>query len=408
MSGKPLHIGLFDSEWRGHHTTYASLIARYLLDEGHSVTLFTASNHARLDDFPNHPAFDVVELRSLSVNSGEENYLGTVSDQWRRMGQFNQGLTVAQGRDIDIIHLLTFDWFQVPIRVSTLVDVDAPPLVATLHRDYRVTDDHKPGNRFADRMKRLLKSGFDRANRAAMKSCLDEGTIAKLVVHPPTMHTRLKSSLGIAPERVITLPAPTPEPDGDLSPREAKRRLNLPTDMPILLFFGALAYAKGPDVFAAALQQVDGPVSAVFAGGADYFDADNLADWVRGAPDMVDVVARTEYIPEAEVYSYFAAADVLVLPYRRRYGTSGNLRRAGMVGTPIVGSAGTDIGGIIEANNVGTTFERGNPAALATAIESVLDDKVVVDEAALDRYAETVHWQSVGERYEALYRDLCE
>ncbi|WP_302081604.1 glycosyltransferase family 4 protein [Salinibaculum rarum] len=406
MPGEPLHIGLFDSEWRGHHTTYASLTARYLLDSGHSVTFFTSSNHARLDDLPTHPAFDVVELRPLSVNSDEGSYLGTVGDQWRRLDQFRRGMAVAHERDIDIVHLLTLDWFQVPTRVGTFAGIDTPPLVATLHRDYRVTDDHESGTQVTDRAKRLLKSGFDWGNRAAMKSCLDDGTITKLVVHPPTMRDRLRSSMGVAPERITSIPAPTPEPESDLSPREARRQLNLPTDTPILLFFGALAYAKGPDVLAAALREVDVPVAAVFAGGPDYFDGDDVADWARGTPETVEFVARTEYVPEADVYPYFAAADVAVLPYRRRYGTSGNLRRAGMVGTPVIGSAGTDVGGIIDAHGIGVTFERGDPTALAITIESVLGGKESVTNEALNTYAETVHWQSVGERYETLYRNL--
>jgi glycosyltransferase involved in cell wall biosynthesis len=77
-----------------------------------------------------------------------------------------------------------------------------------------------------------------------------------------------------------------------------------------------------------------------------------------------------------------------------------------MVGTPIIGSKGTDIGEIIETHQIGTTFEQCNPVALATSIESILRDEQAIEKEALTAYAETVHWRSIGERHKRLYREL--
>jgi glycosyltransferase involved in cell wall biosynthesis len=399
-----MKIGIFDSQWRGHHSVYASLIVDFLLDSGHEVTFFTASNHARLDIFPNHPSLEIVQLQPLNVNADDGGYLGTVQDQWIRFQQFREGMVIARTESLDVVHFLTVDWFRSPIRVATYLDSQELPIVATLHRDYWATADEYPAETQKQRVKRGIKRTLDRANRKALASCLTDGTIDQVLVHAASIRERLQSTLDLPPEAVRTVPAPTPEPDEELSSADAKQRLDLPMEDPVFLLFGALGYEKGPDILGEALRFVERETTVVFAGSESTFGSDDVDQWREASPDNVRVMSRLDYIPEEDVYPYFSAADVLVLPYRRRYGISGPLRRAVIVGTPAIGSEDTDIGSIIADNGLGETFEYANSKSLARTIDAIEPTDTFSERAT--GYRERIKTDHVGEELERIYTSL--
>jgi glycosyltransferase involved in cell wall biosynthesis len=383
---------------------YANFVVEYLLESGHDVTFFTASNHARLDVFPNHSDFEIVQLAPLNVNDEAGGYLGTIQDQWTRVRQFQTGMSIARNDQLDLVHFLTVDWFPLPIWLSTLLGTESPPIVGTLHRDYRATDKLQPKERLLPRLKREMKRTFDRGNRRALASCLEAGPIDRLLVHAPSMRERLLSTLDLPGNAVRTVAAPTPKPDEVLETGEARPRLDLPTDDLILLFFGTLGYPKGPDILGRALRSVERDVTVVYAGSEGTFGREDVERWRLESPANVRVLSRLEFVPEVEVYPYFSAADFLLLPYRRRYGISGPLRRACMVQTPVIGSDSTDVGDIIAENGLGTTFEYGNSRALAETIDAV--DPPEPFSEALARYCEQITAQKAGESFEDIYRDI--
>lgn len=401
-----MKVGLFDSQWRGHHSVYASLIAKSLLEAGHNVTFFTSSNHARMGVFPDHRNFDVFRLHPLNVNNRGGGYLGTLKDQWTRFRQFRRGMDIAQQRDIDIVHFLAIDWFRLPVRAATYISSGIVPIVATLHRDYWATPDQQLTDNVTRQIKRVMKRSLDQGNRKALESSINDRSIDKLLVHAPAIQNRIQSSMNIPPNVVSAISAPTPEPKEDLSTEVAKRQLDLPTDDPVILFFGALGYEKGPDILGKALRSIETSATVVFAGSESEFRANDVARWKKEAPKHAQVVERIEYVPEKKVYTYFAAADFLVLPYRRRYGISGPLRRACMVKTPVIGSDETDIGSIIDDNGLGTTFEYGNPEALAEAIDAVIRNDIPVSIKRIEEYSERIRPERVGRELEETYRKL--
>jgi glycosyltransferase involved in cell wall biosynthesis len=220
------------------------------------------------------------------------------------------------------------------------------------------------------------------------------------------MRERLLSTMGLTENAVRTVPAPTPEPAGEISTGVARDRLNLPADDAIFLFFGTLGYAKGPDLLGRALRTVDRDVTVVYAGSEGTFGGADIERWRSESPSNVRVVSRLGFVPEADVYPYFTAADVLVLPYRRRYGISGPLRRACMVQTPVIGSANTDVGEIITANGLGATFEYGSPKALAETIDSIVPSETFSEQIA--SYSEQITTEKAGETVEEIYTSLVE
>lgn len=98
---------------------------------------------------------------------------------------------------------------------------------------------------------------------------------------------------------------------------EAKRRLNLPADVPVVLFFGIVRPYKGLKylVDAVALLRDWGKVVYLVVAGEFWQDKTaylqqiarlNLSEWVR---------LEDRYIPNEEVGLFFSAADVFAAPY---------------------------------------------------------------------------------------------
>jgi glycosyltransferase involved in cell wall biosynthesis len=108
--------------------------------------------------------------------------------------------------------------------------------------------------------------------------------------------------------------------------------------------------------------------------------------------DRLSVADR--YVTDAEVPAFFAAAHLVVLPYRR-CSASGPLHIAMSCGLPVVT---TSVGGLLEAT-AGYTgavlVPPGDPAALAEGIRTALP---LIGRAHADPHS----WSRSAERYEAL------
>jgi glycosyltransferase involved in cell wall biosynthesis len=109
-------------------------------------------------------------------------------------------------------------------------------------------------------------------------------------------------------------------------------------------------------------------------------------------PDRLTIVDR--YVDDEEVPSFFAAADLVVLPYRRS-SASGPLHIAMSCGLPVVT---TSVGGLVEAT-AGYTgavlVPPCDPAALADGIRSALP---LIGTA----HADPCSWAESAERYASL------
>jgi glycosyltransferase involved in cell wall biosynthesis len=108
--------------------------------------------------------------------------------------------------------------------------------------------------------------------------------------------------------------------------------------------------------------------------------------------DRLTVVDR--YVADEEVPGFFAAADVVVLPYRRS-SASGPMHIAMSCGLPVVA---TSVGGLVEAaaGYTGAVLvPPGDPAALADGIRTALP---LVGETHVDPHS----WARSADRYAGL------
>jgi glycosyltransferase involved in cell wall biosynthesis len=159
-------------------------------------------------------------------------------------------------------------------------------------------------------------------------------------------------------------------------PVDARKKLNLPSDCQIILFFGGIRPNKGLDILLKALEIVKSrnqQVLLVIAGGLlGRFNFELYSDIIKKADLSNYVQTFIQFIPEEEVDYFFAASDLVVLPYLKFEAQSGVLLRAYAHKKPVVASDVGAMGELISSDEVGLVVEPGDAEPLAGAIISVL------------------------------------
>ena len=162
----------------------------------------------------------------------------------------------------------------------------------------------------------------------------------------------------------------------DMSRDEARSILGIPDDRKILLFFGFVREYKGlkhiinamPDIVRA-----DSSIQLMIVGefGGDKADYMSLIEksGVSGSIAVVD-----GYIPDKEIEKYFAACDLVVLPYESAT-QSGIVQIAYSFEKPVIA---TEVGGLPEVvidGKTGYTVPPKNPKALGEAVVRFFRDE---------------------------------
>lgn len=176
---------------------------------------------------------------------------------------------------------------------------------------------------------------------------------------------------------------------------EARQRLNLPEQAPVLLFFGIVRPYKGLADLVEALPMVRETAPDIRLVVAGEFWEDKATYLARLRQLQLDDIVQIDdrYIPNEEVGLYFSAADALVAPYRMQTG-SGVTELARGFDLPVItlapGLAAHDRGGRPDMTHSGDS----RPAMLAAAILTFLDqrDDQPAPSAQVD---ETLSWYKI-------------
>ncbi|WIM95146.1 glycosyltransferase [Actinoplanes oblitus] len=209
----------------------------------------------------------------------------------------------------------------------------------------------------------VVHSAFD---RDALAGAYDLGGVpAEIALHGPFDH----HAAGV--ERV-------PGPDGVVR----------------LLYFGTIRPYKGLEDLIEAFATL-GPGYRLTVVGETWEGWTLPAELIAASPARDRITFVNRYVPDAEVNAYFAAADAVVLPYRRS-SASGPLHIAMSHGLPVVV---TSVGGLVEAAGPypGTVFvPPADPAALAAGIAGA---------AGLTgrRHADPSSWDRTLDAYQRLF-----
>ncbi len=389
----PLRILEVETFGRGGLLHYAYNLSCALADAGHQVTLLTTVGfelHDLTADAAPNPGFSV-ERRIARWTQGQPHRR---SFRWWRSLEavFDAWTTARYARRVapDVVHLhstntsaLLYLWL---LRLLGL------RVVSTAH----VVTPHEP-LRFA----RWIYGAIHRLPHI-------------VVAHSEVDRRRLERELGVDSRRIEVIPhgeygffEETAQPPP--SPPQARQALGLGESDEVALFFGYIRHYKGLDLLLEswpAVQARRPSARLLIAGNPDRLSPSDRRD-LEDEASALGAVCRFEYLPFSEVAALFAAADVLVMPYRS-ISQSGVLFLALALGVPVVA---TRVGALPEMLSDGADallVPPEDPEALAEAVARVLSDPILRTQlAAGGRQVSAAHsWTTIATRTAQSFHDL--
>ncbi len=192
---------------------------------------------------------------------------------------------------------------------------------------------------------------------------------------------------------------------------EARARFGLSNRTQVLLFFGHIKTVKGLDILLAAMPRLvrEHPETMLLVAGKVWKDDFQRYQRQIEASGISEFCTfHSSFIPDSDVAYYYAAADAIVLPYRRIY-QSGVLLMAMSYGKPVVVS---DIEGMTEVvvdGNNGYVFPAGDAEALADKLIEVTSNPEKsrrIGARAFSYVQEHHDWGTIGQRTAAAYRSV--
>lgn len=229
-----------------------------------------------------------------------------------------------------------------------------------------------------------------------------------VIVHSEANRRQFLEHFNPDPDRVSCIPMGVDAAVGPLPAKEAARRsLGVPADRPTLLFFGTIRPYKGlGDLLCAlAIVRAKHPSVQLLIAGKPW---EPLAPYqaIIDARALGDCVHTTlDYIPETDVPTWCAAADLAVLPYTHFDAQSAVGAQVLAAGRPLIV---TDTGGLPElvGHDPRWIAPPNDPEALAAKLNAFLDDP----EDAMRNFGEiaarAVTWAASAEAHWAVYRRL--
>lgn len=155
----------------------------------------------------------------------------------------------------------------------------------------------------------------------------------------------------------------------NLTQKQARDKLRIPENKKVLLFFGFVREYKGLKYLLYAMPAIKEKFEEVklLVVGSFGTDKDIYMQIIRDEQIMDNVEVIDGYTPDHEVEKYFAACDLVVLPYESAT-QSGIVQIAYGFEKPVIA---TNVGGlpdVVEAERTGYIVETKNSEALAGAV----------------------------------------
>jgi len=234
-----------------------------------------------------------------------------------------------------------------------------------------------------------------------------------IIAHNEISKSELIEKLHVAEEKITVIPhgnylhmlqaLPTQA--------EAKKILGLKDKAKVLLFFGQIKDVKGLDILLKAMPEVlrNHPDTTLLIAGrpwkSDFSEYNELIDKL-GIRNNCTLNIR--FIPDDEVAQFYAASDLVVLPYRRIY-QSGVVLMTMSYGKAVLVSDLPGMTEVVTDEEDGFVFKQGSVDALSTRLIEVLDNETVRNEVASkgkllmrDHY----DWSLIGLKTKAIYQSL--
>jgi beta-1,4-mannosyltransferase len=186
---------------------------------------------------------------------------------------------------------------------------------------------------------------------------------------------------------------------------EARATFELGDDEPTVLFLGQMRPYKGLGTLLSALTYLAEsarPTPTVLLAGAATTEVQ--AEIAASLPAGVRTITRFEFIPDSEIGTWFAAADLAVFPYQAIL-NSGSLHLSASFGVPAVLPGESHLVEQFAEEPWVHFFDSSNPVtSLAALLESI--PKSREHETSIEDFNQEISPWRVSERYAALLREL--
>jgi D-inositol-3-phosphate glycosyltransferase len=223
---------------------------------------------------------------------------------------------------------------------------------------------------------------------------------------------QLRQLYGVDPERIEIVPPAVDHAFFAPGNRaQARRAINLPQALQILLFVGRIQALKGLDVAIAAFAQLDDADAVlVVVGGPS--GPEGEAEHARVEKLAVDLGVAHRIIwrdpqPHELLSTYYRASNVVLVPSRSEsFGLVA--LEAAACGTPVVAAAVGGLRTLVEHGLTGFLVEGRDPAAFAAFAGEIVGNAALADEMGRNgaRQAMRYQWSVSAARLRRLYSDL--
>jgi glycosyltransferase involved in cell wall biosynthesis len=231
------------------------------------------------------------------------------------------------------------------------------------------------------------------------------GAADGFLVHAQSEAERLGPRARGRPVRVH--PHPTYEVFHERPPSREEARAALDVHGRTILFFGYVRPYKGLADLLEALRIARPDAWDLLLVTGEFYEPRRRYEALFAHPALRGKVRVTDrYVANEEVAAFFAAADVVALPYRSATG-SGIAQVAFGAGTPVIATRTGGLEEVVEDGVSGLLVAPGDPVAMARAVERFFDQSLApgLREGVVrtrSRYA----WSGLVDAIEALAREI--
>jgi D-inositol-3-phosphate glycosyltransferase len=372
---------------------YTEQLSRHLVEQGVQLSLVTSRNYEQL---PTPPPYQV-----HTVMGGMQRTQGRLSRGIDYLLNMRRVLQLIDRERPELVHMQDALIPAVDLFALRYARAGGRRVVYTAH------DVDRSALRYTSRWRRA-------ANRAVYQQLYRSAE--QIIVHTEAGIRELQADFGVPAGKVVRIDHGNHSLQLEQALRptkaEARQQLGIAPQAQVALFFGDRRHSKGLDLLIAASAQVASALPnyhLLVAGEARVEHTIDYPALLREAGIAERTTFVDGYIPSAEVPRYFAAADLVVLPYRHIY-QSGVVHLAFASGRAVLASR---IGGLAEVIDEGHSgffvADANDTAALAQGLIKALGDRGRLE--AMGKQAEHIArtrfaWSTIAATTRELYARL--
>ncbi len=357
-------------------------MCRGLVEAGWQVSWYTCGETAP----PNMPGIFFCPVYT-GIWGGESQWLRAV----RYLRGSLRALRSAVRKNERVCHLHFFNGAPEELMLLILCRLFGRKLVLTVH-------DVESFAGSAGLRSRLAMRLYGLAHRLVVHNQTSLDELASRLLSPKAIaviaHGNYLATLGIVPSR-----------------EAAKQALGIASVSKVVLFFGQIKAVKGIDLLLEAFARqsnISADLTLVIAGRPWKADFASYARKIEDLGIASRCILHIRYIADDEVPTFYACADLVVLPYNRIY-QSGVLLLAMSYGRAVLVSNLPGMTEVVRDLENGFVFETGSVSSLAEGLRQSLADDELRETMALKGYI-YVHdqhsWSMIGRQLAALYTTL--